>query len=91
MPPFHVIWQRITHHAGQTFTLVRGNEFTYDAHPTHIVRYETGRVTVNIHIGQFEQAYALVPLHNVAQIHNLFAPSFIYAILMDARIKQTDW
>ena len=38
-----------------------------------------------------EEAAALVPLANTVPVQHLRAPSYIYAILMDPRIRQSDW
>lgn len=40
---------------------------------------------------QLEQAYQLVPLKGPGQVQHLRAPSYIFAILMDPRIRQSDW
>ncbi len=37
-----------------------------------------------------ETAYEMVPLHSTAQLQDL-RPSYLYAILMDPRIRKQDW
>jgi hypothetical protein len=38
-----------------------------------------------------EKALQLVPLPNTRTVQHLSAPSYIYAILMDPRIRGNDW
>ena len=44
-----------------------------------------------IHVSQFEQALEFVPLHNTKPVQHLQGPSYLYAILMDDRIRGEDW
>ena len=45
----------------------------------------------NVGKGTFEKALQLMPLSNTVPIQNLPAPSYVYAILMDDRIRQNDY
>lgn len=38
-----------------------------------------------------EKALERVPLKNTVAVQDLLAPSYIYGILMDARIRESDW
>jgi len=38
-----------------------------------------------------EEAFRLAPLKNTVIVQRLQGPSYIYAVLMDKRIRQNDW
>jgi len=86
--PFEVVWGRIVAHAGEPFYLIRGGEFHYrvTGHTLHL-----DRTSQMIPYSQLEQAYQLVPLKNTTSVQHLRAPAYLYAILMDPRIRQSDW
>lgn len=83
-----IVWDRIVQHQSETFHQIRGKEFTYEVIDERIVLH-----TTNQHIAkrQIEKALELVPLENTQQVHHLRAPSYIYAILMDKRIRNGLW
>ncbi len=68
--------------------LIRGGRFTYRVDGSEVV---TDRPNARIHRGQFEQAYERVPLENTRSVADLWGPSYLYAILMDPRIRQGEW
>jgi hypothetical protein len=86
------IWTRINANAGEIFYLRMGKPFTYQVEE-NAIRPNTHKTL--IHKGQFEKALEmnLVPADNTKpfQEAKLWGPSYLYAILMDQRIKQTDW
>ena len=82
------VWDRIEKNAGSEFHLIRGATFRYAVVSGHVIPDRTNQQIPKSH---FEKALALVPLGNTTEIQNLRGPSFIYAILMDARIRQSDW
>ena len=83
-----VIWKRICDHEGKTFRQIRGKEFTYT-----IIGNAARLSTTNYNVGKgtFEKALQLMPLSNTVPIQDLPAPSYVYAILMDDRIRQNDY
>ena len=85
-PAFEAIWQRIVAHQGETFRQKRGGEFRYVAPGNYV---QPDRINQNIPRSHFARAYALMPLDKVADIHHLRGPSYIYAILMDDRIRKS--
>ena len=87
-PEINSIWQRIESHAGQEFFMIRGTAFRYELSGGHILPDRTNQQIPKSH---FEKALALVPLADTTSIQDLRGPSFIYAILMDTRIRQADW
>ena len=65
-----------------------GGEFTYTITGSSLTPDRTNRVVSK---GQFEQALALVPLPDTTVVQHLQAPSYIFALMMDPRIRHTDW
>jgi hypothetical protein len=88
-PAFDEIWQRVLKHQDEDFRLKRGGVFRYFVQGETLV---TDRDNASVAKSQFEQAYAVVPLTNVAAVpQQLWGRSYIYAILMDDRIRQNNW
>jgi hypothetical protein len=88
MASFEIIWRRIETHAGEHFTQMRGGKFTYEVIGGHVVPDRTNQQIPKLH---FEEAFALTPLENTVPVQHLRGPSYIYAILMDSRIRMNDW
>lgn len=83
------VWDRIEIHSGETFYQIRGGEFTYIVDGGHIYLSRTQQRIPKSH---FEKALAFVPLRNTGPLQEKFrGPSYIFAILMDDRIRQCDW
>ena len=81
------VWRRIVSHAGETFYQVRGKPFTYDARGRTIYLHTTDR---RISRTAIEKALKRVPLSTVTQVADLSAPSCVFAILTDGRIRSND-
>ena len=88
MIQFETIWRRIKQHKGEKFTQLRGGEFTYEVSGVAIIPDRTNQ---NLPRAHFEEASKLLPLENTVPVQHLRGPSYIYAILMDHRIRQSDW
>ena len=88
MTGFEKVWIRIKAHEGETFTQIRGGEFTYEVVGNMVTPDRTNQ---NFPRSHFEEALTLVPLKNTAPVQHLRGPSYIYAIMMDDRIRQSDW
>jgi hypothetical protein len=86
--PFDTIWARISRCAGETFTQIRGGEFTYEVDGGSLIPDRTNQVIPRSH---FEQAAGLLPLDSTMPVQDLRGPSYIYAVLMDRRVRQSDW
>lgn len=83
------VWPRIEAHAGETFYQIMGGEFKYAVEGGHVY---VSRTDQRIPKSHFEKALDHVPLMNTVPLQKKFrGPSFIYAILMDERIRQGDW
>lgn len=87
--PFDRVWSRIVAHAGQTFRQARGGEFRFELAGPHTLRLD--RTNQALSYAVLQQAFAFVPLPNTSPVQHLRAPSYLYAILMDPRIRQPDW
>jgi hypothetical protein len=88
MVPFSVVWQRIEGHAGELFAQLRGGEFTYSIRSGCLFPDRTNRQIPRSH---FEKAFELVPLESTVPLQSLQGPSYVYAVLMDRRIRGSDW
>jgi hypothetical protein len=88
MPTVATVWPRIEDHAGEEFHQIRGAAFTYRVSGGHVVPNRTKQQIPKSH---FEQALAFVPLSDTVLLQHLRGPSYIYAILMDGRIRRGDW
>jgi hypothetical protein len=83
------IWLRIEAYQGEKFYQIKGGEFTYVVDMGHV---KPDRTLQQIPKSHFEKALALVPLANTVPLQKKFrGPSFIYSILMDNRIRKSDW
>jgi hypothetical protein len=82
------VWNRIQSRAGETFTLKRGEQFTYHISASCLVPDRTNR---QLPKGDFAKALDLVPLTGPGQILYLQGPSYVYAVLMDDRIRSGYW
>lgn len=88
-PSFEVVWQRILQHQNEEFRQRRGAAFTYTVQGDML---KPDRMETGIARSQFEQGYARAPFSKVTDVpKQLWGPSYIYAILMDERIRQSDW
>ncbi|MEK4343177.1 hypothetical protein [Brevibacillus sp. FSL L8-0710] len=83
-----MVWDRIKDSEGQIFRQLRGGEFTYEVKGNVIVLSRTNR---SVSKSTFQEALKYVPLENTVPVQKLQAPSYLFAILMDARIRKNDW
>lgn len=88
MIAFDQVWQRIETHSGERFEQIRGGEFFYKVESGHVIPDRTNQ---QIPKSNFEKAFSMVPLPDTTMIQNLRGPFYIYAILMDKRIRLGDW
>lgn len=87
MTDIDLVWARITAHQGEVFRLVRGKEFTYRV-LGNVLRPET--TNRSLPKSDFARALEMVPLTGPGEIQHLQDPSYIYAVLMDSRIRRSD-
>lgn len=81
------VWARIRASAGEEFCQIWGKANTYEVRGSGVVPEGTNQ---NIPREQFEAALELLPLENTVPVQGLRGPSYIYAILMDRRIRRPD-
>jgi len=87
------VWGRIINHAGEVARLKGGREFTYDARGRTIHLHSVNQMISRAMISRaaIEKALHRVSLRNTSVVQDLPAPSYVYAILMDPRIRAGDW
>jgi len=85
---FAEVWSRIESHAGEEFTQIRGGTFRYSIVGSSLRPDRTNR---RLPEAQFEEALRLVPFRSTTELQRFQGPSYIYAILMDPRIRRGDW
>jgi hypothetical protein len=88
MPNIDAVWGRIVAHQGETFRQIRGQEFQYVVTGS-VLNPNTTRQ--NLPKSEFAKALVHVPLEDTVPLQKLRGPSYLYAILMDRRIRGTDW
>jgi hypothetical protein len=81
---FDEIWDRIRRHAGDTFTLVRGQQFTYQVTGNNVL--PAGRQRL-LHKSNFARAHSRMPLRATTDIKDVQGSSYVFAILTDPRIS----
>ena len=84
-----LIWKRIVENEGKEFKQKREKIFTYSLIGKNTIKLSTTNRSISK--SQFEKALNFVPLDKTTIIQNLQAPSYIYGILMDDRIRKENW
>lgn len=82
------VWKRIAENAGKEFRQIRGKAFSYSVTENTAYLDCTNR---SFSKKTIESALEFVPLKNTTPIQHLQAPSYLYAILMDDRIRYSLW
>lgn len=85
-----LVWRRIVAHAGETFQQIRGKAFKY-AVTGGGATIEPSTTRWKIPKSHIIRALEFVPLVNTVPLQSLMGPSYIYAVLTDRRIRQSDW
>ena len=80
-----MVWQRIESLAGEVFQQKRGGEFTYQLAGRTLVLSSTNQ---QLAPAQVEEALGLMPLDSTVPLQHLRGPSYLYAVLMDDRVRQ---
>lgn len=85
----NTVWRRIVEHEGKAFRQKLGQEFIYTIKGNAIIPSTT---KWKISISSFEKALKHIPLKNTAVIQKIcYGPSYVFAILMDQRIRDGLW
>lgn len=82
------VWARIKAHEGDEFHQIRGKSFIYTVQGAAVVPEGINQMIPKSH---FERALEFLPLENTVPLQEQFrGPSYIYAILMDPRVRKDD-
>lgn len=88
-PSFEEVWVRIKKRAGETFFTKTGIRFTYIVEGNRVV---LSRINYSLSKGDLEKAYSGVPMKGPSEIVSIVSgPSYVWAILHDARISLKAW
>jgi hypothetical protein len=88
-PPFDEVWKRISVRAGDVFFTKTGLRFTYKVEDDKVV---INRAKYLIYRSDLMRAYDMVPLGGPSQLSSAVrGPSYVWAILHDARVTQMQW
>lgn len=82
------VWARIVAHQGERFRQIRGKEFTYRIVGQGAQLSTTNQTLPKSVIGK---ALQRMPVRSTTALQDLRGPSYLYAILMDPRVRQAEW
>lgn len=82
------VWDRIVRYSGETFHQKLGKPFTYEASGRTLRLHTTNRM---ISRSAMDNALDRVPFASTTDCQGLQAPSYIFGILMDPRIRRDEW
>jgi hypothetical protein len=86
------VWRRIESHQGEEFKTVTGLPFTYAVEGAGIWFFRHGRrINRKLTRTQVEVAIARCPLTSTTEIKDLMDFAYLFALLMDARIRGEAW
>ena len=86
------VWDRVKRYSGEEFQTATGLPFTYAVRGNSL-RVTRGGEEINRSLSRtnFEKAVQLMPADGPGALHRRQGPSYTWAILMDRRIRQSDW
>jgi len=88
-PSFDEVWVRIRKRAGEAFFTKTGIRFTYGVEGEKVM---LNRINYSLSKGDLMKAYPRVPMKGPSEIASLVrGPSYVWAILHDARISLKAW
>jgi hypothetical protein len=88
-PGIEPVWKRIRFHSGEPFSTNTGARFTYHVEGATLMVDRSG---YGVARSNFQRALDLLPLGGPEDIRHLVRGSaYVWAILHDPRIRQTDW
>jgi hypothetical protein len=86
------VWHRIQSHQGQEFKTMRGLPFTYTVEGAGIWFFRDGRrINRKLTRTQVDIAVARCPLEKTTEIKDLMDFAYLFALLMDKRIRGQAW
>ncbi len=86
------LWERIRRHAGEPFETKNGKPFTYEV-PGNYLRVTRDGAEINRSLSRtnFMKAAAAMPADGPSAIMDRQGSAYTWAILMDERIRDSDW
>lgn len=87
------VWRRIADHQGEEFHTKTGLPFTYEVEGHSGIWFHREGHRINKRLGRqdVEKAIVKCPLEKVIDIRECFDPAYLFALLMDHRIRGTEW
>jgi len=86
------VWSRIEARQGEEFRTVRGLPFTYRVEGNGIWFFRSGkRVEMRLARNQVNEAISRCPLQKTTEIKDLVDFAYLFALLMDPRIRGQAW
>jgi hypothetical protein len=86
------VWRRVTAHEGEQFQTVRGLPFTFEVEDSGIWFFRDGkRINRKLTRSQFGVAVSRCPLRSTTEIKDLMDYPYLFALLMDERIRAQAW
>ncbi|MGA2903141.1 MAG: hypothetical protein ABSD98_04885 [Candidatus Korobacteraceae bacterium] len=86
------VWRRIKSHQGEEFRTARHLPFTYEVEGAGIWFFREGhRIERKLTRTQVDKAIARCPLRSTTEIKDLMDYPYLFAVLMDARIRREAW
>ena len=88
-PSFEDVWVRMQKRAGEAFFTKTGIRFTYGVEGEKVM---LNRINYSLSKGDLMKTYLRVPMEGSSEIASLVrGPSYVWAILHDARISLKAW
>jgi hypothetical protein len=89
---FEHVWDRIRRHSGAQFLTATGLPFTYRV-PGDYLRVSRDGVEINRSLSKsnFLEAVQQMPAERPSQIKDRQGSAYTWAILMDPRIRRSEW
>lgn len=87
------IWRRIVTNQGEEFHTKTGLPFTYQVEGKNGILFNRAGRWINKRLSRkdVEKAIRKCPLEDTAEIKECFDPAYLFAILMDPRIRGSEW
>jgi hypothetical protein len=86
------VWRRVVSHQGEQFQTVRGLPFRFEVEGAGIWFFRDGkRVNRKLTRTQFKVALSRCPLTRTTEISDLMDYPYVFAMLMDKRIRGQEW
>ena len=86
------VWGRVAKHQGDPFQTVRGLPFRFEVEGAGIWFFRDGkRVNRKLTRTQFDVALSRCPLTSTTEIKDLMDYPYLFAVLMDERIRGEAW